>query len=186
MKPTILLGLLIAALLSACSTPAPASAPTLDIQTIVAGTLTAIPTATIPPTETATPLPPPSETPTLTATPGPSKTPKPTKTPKPQVFIGCFEPNGTNGPTAPFKIEVFGMSKATVYINGTSRNGNYTVYCTEVVKPGLPASIILMWGDYTYMIESGSSTRRGSFFINDDDKATMRIFKDKIQLGPFD
>ena len=184
MKPSLLIPLLVAALLAACA-PAPAPTPTMDAvataQSVAAATLTA--------QVTATPIPSATETahPTLTETsiPKATGTPKPTKTPKPQIFIGCFAPNGIAGKTAPFKLEVYGNRKATVFINGTSRNGDHTVYCTEVVKQGLPVEMELMWGDYTYMIQMGTSTRKGSFFINDDDKATMRIFADKIQIGPF-
>jgi hypothetical protein len=185
MKQTLLIGFLIATLLTACGA-VPAAQPTLDIDAIIAGTLTAQPTATMLPTDTATPLP--SATPTATVTPPPSltPTPKPSKTSKPKVVIGCFTPNGTAGRTAEFKLENFGGEKSTVYINGISRNGNHPIYCTYIVKQGLPISLTLMWGDYDYRIERGSTTRFGTFFINDDDKATMRIFKDKIQIGPFE
>ena len=184
MKKTFCVTLLIAALLAAC-VPAPAPTPTVDAvataQFVAAATLTAQATATPIPSATQTLQP----TPTQTRPPKATATPKPTKTPKPHLFIGCFAPNGIAGKTAPFKLEVFGNRKATVFINGTSRNGDHTVYCTEVVKQGLPVEMELMWGDYTYMIQMGTSTRKGSFFINDDDKATMRIFPDKIQIGPF-
>ncbi len=184
MKPALLIPLLIAVLLAACA-PAPALTPTMDAvataQSVAAATLTAQATATAIPSATETA----QLTLTETRTPKATGTPKPTKTPKPQVLIGCFAPNGMVGNMAPFKIEVHSTIKATVFINGTSRNGDHTVYCTEVVKQGLPVEIDLMWGNYTYMIQMGASTRNGSFFINDDDKATMRIFSDKIQIGPF-
>jgi hypothetical protein len=90
-----------------------------------------------------------------------------------------------NGQTAPFKFENFGKDKSTIYINGTSRNGNYTIYCREIVKRGLPVTITLPWGNYDYIVMRGATTRSGSFFINKPDKATMRIYDDKIQIGPF-
>jgi hypothetical protein len=90
-----------------------------------------------------------------------------------------------SGPTAPFKIENFGKDKATIYLNGLSRNGNHPIHCQKIVRQGLPAFLELMWGDYEYIVVKGTTVRRGSFFINQPQKATMRIFKDKIQIGEF-
>jgi hypothetical protein len=97
-------------------------------------------------------------------------------------------PNGMgekNDLIAQFKIENFGKDRATVYINGKSRNGNYPIYCRHIVKQGVPVIIELMLGDYEYIVTRGGTTRRGSFFINQTNKATMRIFQDKIQIGEF-
>lgn len=182
MKHTILIGLLLSILLAACAAPAPTAQPTFTpvpspIETM-SPTDTAAPSATV--TLTAT------ETPEFTRTASATKPPKPTKTPKPKVFIGCFAPAGTSGPTAPFKIESHTNKRVVAYINGVSRNGNFTVYCTEIVKQGIPEYLTLMWGNYQYTIEIGASiTKRGTFFINDSDKATMQIFEDKIRIGPF-
>ncbi|MGC1376542.1 MAG: hypothetical protein WA821_09970 [Anaerolineales bacterium] len=176
MKHTLLIGLLIAALLTACGV-APAPRPTVDIPTSPA-------TPTISPTGTVTPSP--TLTATPTKTPKPTRTPKPTKTRMPKDVIGCFAPGGTSGPTAPFKLESHTNKKAMVFINGVSRNGNDTIYCTQLVKQGIPVFLTLMWGDYTYMVQVGSKTTlRGSFFINDTDKATMQIFDNKIRIGTF-
>jgi hypothetical protein len=98
---------------------------------------------------------------------------------------GCLAPKGLHGPTAPFKIDVLGIKKANVNINGTSRNGNYVIYCSLTVKQGLPVTLELMWGNYVYLVARGTKTSRGSFFINASDKATMRVYKDKIKIGPF-
>jgi len=98
---------------------------------------------------------------------------------------GCLAPKGIHGPTAPFKIDVLGTKKANVNINGTSRNGNYVIYCSLTVKQGIPVIIELMWGNYVYLVARGSKTSRGSFFINTSDKATMRVYKDKIRIGPY-
>lgn len=98
---------------------------------------------------------------------------------------GCIAPKGMHGATAPFKIEVFGTKKANVNINGASRNGNFVIYCSLVVKQGKPAFIDLMWGKYVYLVARGTKTSRGSFFINSSDKATMQVFKDKIKIGPY-
>ena len=103
----------------------------------------------------------------------------------PKVSPGCLAPKGMHGPIAPFKIENFGTKKANVNINGTSRNGNYIIYCTLTVKRGIPVTIELMWGNYVYLVARGTKTSRGSFFINTSDKATMQVLKDKIRIGPF-
>jgi hypothetical protein len=103
----------------------------------------------------------------------------------PKVSPGCLAPKGLHGPTAPFKIEVFGTKKANVNINGTSRNGNYVIYCSLTVKQGIPVIIELMWGNYVYLVARATKTSRGSFFINSSDKATMQVFKDKIKIGPY-
>jgi septal ring-binding cell division protein DamX len=184
MKHTLLIGLLIAALLTACGA-APVPHATADSgATSAAATPTPQAAPTISQTETTTPSPTLTSTPTGTAKP--TRTPKPTKTRRPKDVIGCFAPGGTSGPTAPFKLENHTPKKVTVYINGVSRNGNDTIYCTQVVKQGIPVFLTLMWGDYTYMVQVGSKiTLRGSFFINDTDKATMQIFGDKIRIGTF-
>ena len=106
-------------------------------------------------------------------------------TSNPKVSPGCLAPKGLHGPTAPFKIENLGTKKANVNINGTSRNGNYFIYCSLNVKLGKPVTIDLMWGNYVYLVARGSKTSRGSFFINTSDKATMQVLKDKIRIGPF-
>lgn len=102
-----------------------------------------------------------------------------------KVSPGCLAPKGLHGPTAPFKIENFETRKANVNINGTSRNGNYSIYCSFIVKQGIPVIIELMWGNYVYLVARGSKTSRGSFFINSSDKATMQVYKNKIKIGPF-
>jgi hypothetical protein len=98
---------------------------------------------------------------------------------------GCLAPKGIHGRTAPFKVEVFGVKRANVNINGTSRNGNYVIYCSLTVKQGVPVFLELMWGNYVYLVARGTTTSRGSFFINSFDKATMQVFKDKIKIGPY-
>jgi hypothetical protein len=120
--------------------------------------------------------------PMLMAFPGLIGIPTPTMTdPSP----GCIAPKGMHGAMAPFKIEVFGVKKANVNINGTSRNGNFVIYCSLVVKQGKPVMLDLMWGNYVYLVARGTKTSRGSFFINNPDKATMQVFKDKIKIGPY-
>jgi hypothetical protein len=143
--------------------------------------LTSRPTITLPPT--STPQPSVTILPTLTIafTETSSLTPRP----NPKVFSGCLIPISMDVPAAPFKIENFGQEKATVQIKGMSKNGNYPIYCQKIVKQGRPVFLTLMWGDYEYIVTRGTTVRSGSFFINQSYKATMRIFKDKIQIGPF-
>ena len=100
-------------------------------------------------------------------------------------YTGCLVPNGLGAHTAPFKIENLGKIKSTVYLKGTSKNGNYTVTCQATVKQGIPVIFELIYGNYVYMVQRGSVTSRGSFFINQSDKATMQVFKDKVRIGPF-
>ncbi|MCX6068796.1 MAG: hypothetical protein NT121_24110 [Chloroflexi bacterium] len=102
-----------------------------------------------------------------------------------QASPGCLAPKGLHGDTAPFKVENIGTKKANVNINGTSKNGNYVVYCSFVVKQGIPVTIELMFGKYVYLVARGTKTSRGSFSVNNSDKATMQVFKDKIRIGPF-
>ncbi len=164
MRPTILISFLIAALLTAAS-PAPQTTTnnTASAQ-IIRTPISQLAVMTFP---------------NLTGTSGL------TITSNSKVSPGCLAPKGMHGPTAPFKIEIFGTKKANVNINGTSRNGNYIIYCSLIVKQGKPVTLELMWGNYVYLVARGSKTSRGSFFINNPDKATMRVYKDKIRIGPF-
>ena len=165
--------------------------PFLSTVTLVASTstpksnqprkLTSRPTITLPPTST----PPPSVTiiPTLTLTF--TDTPSPTPGPKPKGFTGCVVPNGLGTQTSLFKIENFGKGNATVHIKGVSRNGNNPISCQAIVKQGKPVYFTLMWGNYEYIVFRGGMTVSGSFFVNQPNKATMRVFEDKIQIGEF-
>jgi hypothetical protein len=164
MKPTILISFLIVALLTAGS-----PAPELITNNIAEAQI--IKTPTIQPVVTMLPILTGTSDLTITFNSG--------------VSPGCLAPKGMRGRTAPFKIENIGTKKANVNINGTSRNGNYIIYCSLIVKKGSPVIIELMWGNYVYLVARGSKTSRGSFFINTADKATMRVFKDKVRIGPF-
>jgi hypothetical protein len=164
MKPTMLISFLIAALLTAAG---PAPQPTTDntVMAQIIRTPTSQLMATMPPILTGT-----SDLRIMSNS---------------KVSPGCLAPKGLHGPTAPFKIENIGTKNANVNINGTSRNGNYIIYCSLRVKQGKPVTIELMWGNYVYLVARGKKTSRGSFFINTSDKATMRVYKDKIRIGPF-
>ena len=142
---------------------------------------TSRPTFTLPPSQT----PQPSVTilPSITITF--TNSPSPTVGPKPKPSSGCALPNGLGPLTAQFKIENFGKEGSTVYIKGLSKNGDHPITCQVIVKRGKPVILTLMFGDFEYIVFRGSTTRTGSFFINKPDKSTMRIFNDKIQIGPF-
>jgi hypothetical protein len=163
----------------------------LSTVTLVASTLAPVPSISPKPTSRPTITLPPTRTPqpsltallkfTLTIT----ETPDLTQAQLPKDFNDCLTPNGMSKQTAPFKIENLWKEKATVYINGVSRNGNYPIYCRKIISQGAATIITLMWGDYEYIVLCGSKTSRGSFFINQPNKATMRILEDKIQIGEF-
>jgi hypothetical protein len=142
---------------------------------------TSRPTFTLPPT--SRPLPSLTMIPTLTLTF--TETPSPIPRAKSKVSTACVSPNGLGNLTAPFKIENFGKEKSTIYINGISQNGNNPINCQATIKQGVPVFFELAWGKYQYIVLRGGTVRRGSFFINQPTKATMRIFKDKIQFGEF-
>lgn len=135
---------------------------------------------------------PPSQTPQPSVTILPSITitftisPSPTIGPKPKPSSGCAVPNGLGPLTAPFKIENFGKAGSTVYIKGVSKNGDHPILCQVIVKRGKPVTLTLMLGNFEYTVFRGSTIRTGTFFINKPDKSTMRIFDDKIQIGPFE
>jgi len=114
-----------------------------------------------------------------------SSTPLITSNAEAAVSPGCLAPKGLHGRTAPFKVEIFGTKKANVNINGTDRTGNYVIYCSFVVKQGVPIIIELMWGNYVYLVGRGSKTSGGNFKINTFDKTTMQVFKDKIRIGEY-
>jgi len=159
----------------------PHAAPSATLQYSPTPRPTARPTFTLPPSQTSQPsvtiLP--SITITFTATP------VSTDGPKPKVSSACAAPNGLGPLTAPFKFENYGKESSTVYLKGISKNGDHPIACQIIVKKGKPVLLTLMYGDYEYTVFRGSTTRKGTFFINKSDKSTMRIFNDKIQIGPF-
>ena len=183
----ILIALFSIALLAACG-PALTPEPTLDVDatisamsgTIVAGTLTAQPTATVIPTDTLTPTPlPPTETPV------PSETPTPTKTLTPQVFLGCFAPVGVGHISVGlFRIENNTKETLRVYLNGVSFSGDKVVNCSYIVTTSFNTEII--FGNYNYSVQIGTKrTKTGNFVITNTDKTTMRVFDNKVVVvGP--
>jgi len=160
--------------------------PAVHLATATAGASstpkpTARPTFTLPPT--GTPQPSVTIIPTLTLTS--TETPVGTAGPKLKAANGCAIPNGLGTLTSQFKIENFGKITATVHLKGVSKNGNNIVACQLTIKQGKPVLLTLMFGDFTYTIFRGSTTFSGSFFINQPNKATMRISDDKVQIGEF-
>lgn len=190
----------IALTLAACGS-APATAPVVDLNataesyaaTMIAGTLTAIPTATLPPTETATPLATdtPAASPTLefTNTPEFTSTPEfiPTETftPTNAPFIGTLAPLGVeNLPTCPFLIENETGSKVIVSITGITSPGEKPVYYSYDVATRFMFE--MPFGNYDYNVNiDNKKIYTGSFRIYNWDKTTMRISMNKVQIfGP--
>jgi len=180
------------ALLTACA-PASTPEPTVDVPatiealslTMIAGTLTAQPTAT-PQPPTATPEPPTATPvpPTETSTP----TPEPSATLTPEPFFGTLDPAGTeNTPKGLFRIENnTGESFLIININGMTHEGNpkpiyYAIQMTNTVY-----LFDIPWGDYSYSVQIGTKkTISGSFIIRNKDKTTMRVSMDKVVVvGP--
>jgi hypothetical protein len=195
MKRLLIASLLIASLLAACG-PAPTPQPTVDINatvvalsgTMVSATLTAQPTATPLPTET--PLPTDTPTPMATATPAISATPTPTATSSTPVAtestVGCASYGPGSPPTDLFRMENLTKETVTVFLNGTSWNGNITVNCSYSIIKNSAYNATIIWGNYSYYVQIGNKkTIDGEFQINNDDKTTMHIFDTKVNVvGP--
>lgn len=191
MKKILLVLLLISTFLAACA-PATPPAPTPDVNatveslsaTMVAGTLTAMPTNTVIPTETPIPLPTDTPTPLITDTPIPTNTAVPTITMTPEAFVGCFAPAGTgNIRLGIIRFENNTKSTAEVYLHGVSLSGNKVVDCSYTVDASFNTQII--FGNYAYTVIIGNKRFSGSFPLVNDDKTTMRIYDKKVVVvGP--
>jgi hypothetical protein len=145
---------------------------------MVAGTLTAQPTATTLPTGTPT-SPPPTDTPAPTAT----LTPTITATSVP--LVGCFAPAGVGNITVGvFRFENNTKETVQVYLNGVSLSGDKTVNCSYTVKTSYNVEII--FGHYDYSVQIGQKrTIDGKFTITNSDKTTMHIYDKKVVVtGP--
>jgi hypothetical protein len=188
MKQFFLILPIIALILSACGSTTQSTPNDIpDMQgttrslaaTIVAGTLTAQPTLT----RTSTPIPP-TATDTPTSLPVTTETNTPTATVTSVPFVGCFAPAGGTNLTAPFNIENNTSVAISVYINGVTREGNHPINCSYDLAKGGSLIFNIWWGDYTfYVIVTNTKTFSGSFFVNNWDKATMQVYKDKVKLG---
>lgn len=192
MKRFCCTAMLVLFLLTACGTAA-TPAPTVDVAatvsslsgTMVAGTLTAQPTATFNPTATMTV----TETETVTPTPAPpTETPViPTETLTPTPFFGTLSPLDTSGdPQGYFLIENnTGQPEIIVNIYGSTYLGNpkpvYIAY--KVTKSFL---FQIPWGDYQYTVQVGTKKIfTGSVGIRNKDKTTMRVTMTKVVVvGP--
>ncbi len=176
-------------LLAACAQPnnTPPT-PTADLiatsQVYVDATLTAlVPTQTQTQPATDTPIPTLFLSETPTSTPENTRTPKPPKAP---FYSGCFTPTGVSKQEAPFKIENYSKGRIAVYINGTTRRGEHPIHCSYRLAKNDEVVFTIWWGDYTYSVElNGKTTFTGSFWVNNEDKATMRVTADGVKLGPF-
>lgn len=186
MKQTLIILLLITPLLAACAAPTTPQ-PTVDInatisamsETMVAGTLTAQPSAT-PQPPSATPTAPP-----ITDTPTPTATPVPTETATSVAFVGCFAPAGVGSVSVGiFRMENNTKETLQVYLNGVSLSGNHTVSCSYTVTTSFNTEII--FGNYEYSVQIGTKrTIDGKFIIVNTDKTTMRIYDKKVVVvGP--
>ena len=191
MKKILFVLFIISTFLAACA-PATPAAPTPDVNatiqslsaTMVASTLTAMPTQTVIPTETPIPLPTATSTPLITNTPIATNTTVPTITTTPEAFVGCFAPAGTgNIRLGIFRFELDTTKTAEVYLHGVSLNGDKVVDCSYTVDASFNTQII--FGNYQYSVVVGNKTFTGSFPLVNDDKTTMRIFDKKvIVVGP--
>jgi hypothetical protein len=193
---TLIISLLV--MLASCG-PAPTPSATPDLNatmsafsgTMVAGTLTAQPTKTLPPTETATPLP--TETATLppTATLDPAL---PTATlgaalpgmPTPTAFSGAFVPGDLTGlETAILRVEnLSGVKEIIVTIEGVTRPREIPVYLSYKVTGALNINIYM--GSWQYKVEIPNKRfMTGAFKQTNKDKTTMKVYLTKIAvLGP--
>jgi hypothetical protein len=190
MKNYLLLALLLVLLCAGCA-PAVKVTPsaTFDIPattealagTIVAGTLTAMPTRTPPPTQTETPIPP-TETPlppTETASPSPTLTPEP--------FFGTLAAAGlpNNGKMGFIKVDNNSdFMPITLTIQGVTASGEKPIYIAYKIERSFTFEI--PFGSYTYVVDlAGKRTLSGDFRINNYDKTTINIQNNKVIItGP--
>lgn len=182
---------LLATGLAACA-PATPPPPTPDIpattaalaQEIVSGTLTAMPTPTLPPSETPTP----TETLTPTATATETATPEPTITATIPPFYGEFAPAGLPP----------GVDKGYVLFNNETKIRPVYLNITGITAQGERPYYYkwtfhesqhrwdLPFGTYDYVIFLGDKKMySGSFRINNYDKTTFFIRENKLNIaGP--
>jgi len=142
---------------------------------------TARPSSTLLPTST----PQPSVTIIPTTTLTPTITLVPTLSPTPKKFNGCTAAKGLGEHIGVFKIENFGKEGTTVFIDRLTKDDDYPITCQIDIKQNKPVTLTLTYGNYEYSIVRGKSTRSGNFYIDKPDKSTMRIYDDKILIGPY-
>lgn len=102
-----------------------------------------------------------------------------------QAFVGCFAPAGANNiPVGVFRIENNTKETLRVYLNGVSFSGDKTVNCSYIVT--LSFNIEIIFANYDYSVQIGTKrTIEGKFYINNDDKTTMRVYDNKVVVvGP--
>jgi hypothetical protein len=185
-------------ILVACG-PAPTPSATPDINatmsalsgTMVAGTLTAQPTNTLPPTETPTPLPTATATLPPTGTLDPSL---PTATlgaalpgvPTPTVFTGSYVPGDLTGlDVAILRVEnLTGVKEIIVTITGVTVPREIPVYLSYKVTGALNFNIYT--GSWQYKVEIPNKRfLTGGFRQTNKDKTTMKVYLQKVAIfGP--
>lgn len=158
--------------------------------TMVASTLTAQPTKTLPPTETATPQP--TETATLppTETPDPSMPVAPLDAspggPTPTLFTGAFVPGDLTGlDVAILRVEnLSGVKEIIVTVEGVTRPREVPVYLSYKVTGAL--NINIYTGSWQYKVEIPNKRFiTGAFKQTNTDKTTMKVFLHKVTVhGP--
>ena len=176
---------------SACG-PVPTAEPTPDIQataksvsgTMVAGTLTAQPTATQPPTNTPEPTQTSTAIPTATIYQTPTATPTQIVVATPTPWTGSFgDPNENR--TGLLLIEnMTGEKEIIVSMEGVSLIQNTPFYIAYVVNGNM--KIMIPWARYKYTIQiPNKKTFTGTFTQNNKDKTTMRIKMQQVDIiGP--
>lgn len=190
MKRVLLLSLLTVVLLAACG-PAPTPPPpTADVAatsksitgTIVAGTLTAMPTATLPPTDTPTP----AATDTPPATDTATSTASPTITATSLPFEGTLAPAGVGqSKTSLFRINNETSDYLNITMYGVSANGNLPVYY-QYGPIKYSFNFTLIWGTYNWTVQIGNKkTFSGKVRIYNYDKTTMNVKSNGVVIsGP--
>jgi hypothetical protein len=149
---------------------------------MLAGTLTAQPSAT--PSFTSSPQPTPTVQPTETTTLEPTISPTPSRTATP--WSGHFSPGDTEGlPTGLLRIENnSGVSEIIVTLNGITLTREQPVYYSYKVTGSLNLNIY--WARYQYIVQiPGKRVLTGTFGQASKDKTTMRVNLTQVVIvGP--
>jgi hypothetical protein len=170
MKRTFLIVIALILTLTACGQGAISA-------TMVATTLTALPTLTNTPLPTETPtLPPATETPTPTVTATSTSIP----------FQGTLAPAGLGGTLPVKKFLIANNTSETLHVSiyGVSMPGEKPLYYEYDVTGAFSFDIV--WGSFQYTVQVGTKKIfTGNFKINNYDKTVMRVYMTKVVItGP--
>jgi hypothetical protein len=191
MKKTFLSILITSVLLVSCSA-FPTAAPTpniemtisAEVQSMVAETLTAMPTNTPEPTET--PAPTATAIPTETLVPTATSTTDPASLYTPTAWVGTLSPGNTEGlPDALLHIEnQTGNPDVLVSLYGVTLTREQPVYYAWIVERML--NVTILWANYNYTVQvPGKGIFQGSWKQNNWDKTTMVISNKGVKItGP--